>query len=301
MWRGLPTERTLAAPAVTEWVLGLHANDPFLAEETDVVLLGEVASVTVRHSLLEDIPGVPYQYRELLGAIWRESLITKLVPGERARTLASLLHVDHADRPFVAELIKRSTVDARTWLGRVFHAILPPLLHFLYRYGVAFSAHGENAILVFDEHEMPARLAVKDFVDDVNVCAEPPGRRLFPELATMPPEVDAVLLREPPEILRHHIVTALFVGHFRYLAELFQRYFGVAEAEFWGMVRAEITGYHQRFPELADRFALFDLLGPDVERFGLNRNRLLVDGYRDRPERPHAARHGRVANPLHQP
>ena len=34
VWRGLPTERTLAAPAVTAWVHGLRDADPFLRDET---------------------------------------------------------------------------------------------------------------------------------------------------------------------------------------------------------------------------------------------------------------------------
>lgn len=49
VWRGLPTERTLAAPAVTRWVHGLRDADPYLRDETRVILLGETASVTVEH------------------------------------------------------------------------------------------------------------------------------------------------------------------------------------------------------------------------------------------------------------
>ncbi len=299
VWRGLPTERTLAAPAVTSWVLDLAQRDEFLREETRVVLLGEVASVTVNHPVLERIPGVPYQYRELLGAIWREPISAKLDPGEKARTLACLLYVDRESRPMVAELVHRSGLGAREWLHRLFAALLPPLLHFLYRYGVVFSPHGENAIVVFDPAEAPTRLAVKDFVDDVNVCADICGAPLL-ELTDMPPDVAAVLLTEPPEMLCQFIQSGLFVGHFRYLAGLAEDHLGVPEGEFWSMVRDEVLGYHKRFGELADRFELFDLLAPDLARLCLNRNRLLLDGYRDRPERPHAAVHGRIPNPLHR-
>jgi siderophore synthetase component len=35
---------------------------------------------------------------------------------------------------------------------------------------------------------------------------------------------------------------------------------------------------------------------PRFTRICLNRNRLLLDGYADRPEGPHAATHGSVAN-----
>lgn len=296
VWRGLPTERTQAAPAVTSWVTGVADADPYLRDETRPALLGEVASVTVRHPVLEDIPEVAYQYRELLGAIWREPISSKLDEGEHARTLASLLYVDPDGEALVAELVRRSGLGAEAWLGRLFRALLPSLLHFLYKYGIVFSPHGENTIVVFDSSEAPSRLAVKDFVDDVNVSAKP-----LPELEGMPGEVAAALLTEPPDGLCQFIQSGLFVGVFRYLAELCERHLGVEESRFWAMVRDEVLAYQRRFPELEDRFATFDLLAPELDRLCLNRNRLLLDGYGDRPERPHAAVHGRVPNPLHDP
>lgn len=294
VWRGLPTERTLAAPAVTAWVHGLRDADPFLRDETRVVLLGEVASITVEHPLYDRLPGVPYQYRELLGCIWRESLPARLDTGERARTLAALLHTDPAGRSFTAELVERSGLAPAVWLRHLFAALLPPLLHFLYRYGTVFSPHGENAIVVFDRNDVPVRFAVKDFVDDVNISAEP-----LPEHEGMPDDVRAVLLTEPPAFLTQFIHSGLFIGVFRYLAPLCESRLGVAERDFWALVRAEILRHHDRFTDLKERFATFDLLTPRIERLCLNRNRLHLDGYRDRPDRPHAAVHGTVANPLY--
>ncbi|MEV6009481.1 IucA/IucC family siderophore biosynthesis protein [Streptomyces sp. NPDC051976] len=296
VWRGLPTERTLAAPAVTTWVHGLRDADPFLRDETRVILLGEVASVTVEHPQYDQLPTVPYQYRELLGCIWREPLGGYLDPGEHARTLAALLHTDPGGRSFTAELVERSGLAPRVWLRHLFAALLPPLLHFLYRYGTVFSPHGENAIVVFDEHDIPVRLAVKDFVDDINVSAE-----ALPEHATMPPEVRAVLLTERPEFLTQFIHSGLFIGVLRYLAPLCDAQLDVPEAEFWALVREEIIRHQERFPELKERFTTFDLLTPRIERLCLNRNRLHLDGYRDRPDRPHAAVHGTVPNPLYGP
>ncbi|MFE6768818.1 IucA/IucC family protein [Streptomyces fimicarius] len=294
VWRGLPTERTLAAPAVTAWVQGLCEDDPFLRDTCRVVLLGEVASVAVEHPLYDHLPEAPYQYKELLGAIWREPLPPRLAPGERARTLASLLHTDPAGRAFTAELVERSGLSPETWLKRLFAALLPPLLHFLYRYGTVFSPHGENAIVVFDENDVPVRLAIKDFVDDVNISA-----RSLPEHDAMPEEVRAVLLTEEPSFLTQFIHSGLFVGVFRYLSPLCEEQLGVPEDTFWSLVRAEIVRHHARFPELKERFELFDMLTPEIERLCLNRNRLHVDGYRDRASRPHAAIHGTVPNPLH--
>lgn len=294
VWRGLPTERTLAAPAVTAWVQGLCEADPFLRDTCRVILLGEVASVAVEHPLYDHLPEAPYQYKEILGAIWREPLPPRLAPGERARTLASLLHTDPAGRAFTAELVERSGLAPAAWLTRLFAALLPPLLHFLYRYGTVFSPHGENAIVVFDENDVPVRLAIKDFVDDVNVSAH-----RLPEHDTMSDEVRTVLLTEEPSFLTQFIHSGLFVGVFRYLSPLCEEQLGVSEDEFWSLVRAEIVRHHARFPELKERFELFDMLTPEIERLCLNRNRLHVDGYRDRSSRPHAAIHGTVPNPLH--
>ncbi|MEC4015870.1 IucA/IucC family protein [Streptomyces sp. H27-D2] len=295
VWRGLPTERTLAAPAVTAWVHRLRDADSFLHDETRVILLGETASVTVRHPLYDRLPGVPYQYKELLGCIWREPLTPQLDPGERARTLASLLHTDARGRSFTAELVHRSGLAPAIWLRSLFAALMPPLLRFLYQYGTVFSPHGENAIVVFDERDVPVRLAVKDFVDDMNVSAEP-----LPEHAAMSEDVRAVLLTEAPAFLTQFIHSGLFIGVFRYLAPLYEDQLGVTENEFWSLLRAEILRHHELFPELKNRFETFDLLTPRIERLCLNRNRLHLDGYRDRPERPHAAVHGTVRNPLHQ-
>ncbi|MFE4453706.1 IucA/IucC family protein [Streptomyces sp. NPDC056796] len=294
VWRGLPTERTLAAPAVTAWVQSLCEGDPFLSDTCGVILLGEVASVAVEHPLYDHLPESPYQFKEILGAIWREPLQPRLAPGERARTLASLLHTDPDGRSFTAELVARSGLTPAAWLTRLFAALLPPLLHFLYRYGTVFSPHGENAIVVFDEHDVPVRLAIKDFVDDVNVSALP-----LPEHDSMTPEVRGILLTENPAFLTQFIHSGLFVGVFRYLSPLCEEQLGVPEGEFWSLVRAEILRHHMRFPDLKERFEIFDMLTPTIERLCLNRNRLHLDGYRDRPERPHAAVHGAVPNPLH--
>ncbi|WNO77107.1 IucA/IucC family siderophore biosynthesis protein [Streptomyces sp. NBC_00306] len=293
VWRGLPTERTLAAPAVTAWVHGLRDEDPFLRDDCGVILLGEVASVSVEHPLYDRLPEVPYQYKELLGAIWREPLQPRLAPGERARTLASLLHTDPQGRSFTAELVTRSGLDPAAWLQRLFAALLPPLLHFLYRYGTVFSPHGENAIVVYDGQDVPVRLAIKDFVDDVNVSAQP-----LPEHDSMPHDVRSVLLTEEPAFLTQFIHSGLFIGVFRYLAPLCEDHLAVPEADFWALVRAEILRHQGRFPELKDRYEAFDLLTPRIDRLCLNRNRLHLDGYRDRPQRPHAAVHGTVPNPL---
>lgn len=291
VWRGLPGERTEAAPLVTEYVKDVRDSDPFLRDDCEVVLPGEIAGVNFDHPTFDALEAPPYQYNELLGCVWRESVTDLIDEDERAMTLSSLLHVEDGD-PVVSKLVERSDLALSEWLDELFATMLPPLLHYLYRYGTAFSPHGENTILVLED-DRPSRLAVKDFVDDVNVAEAP-----LEELQGLPDDLEDVLLSVPPEELRLFVVYGLFVGVYRYLADLLARHHDYSEDKFWGQVRTAIEDYQARFPDLEERFELFDLLEPTVPKLTLNRNRMIDIGYGDRPERPHAIEHGTVPNPL---
>ncbi len=294
VWRGLAPRPTHAAPAVTQWLQARLAGDAFLHDECRMVILGEVASASVR--AFEEIPDAPYRYHELLGALWRQPVGQFLRTGERARTMASLLHVGPDGRALVAELVHRSGLDPRTWLRHFLQALLPPLLHWLYQYGVAFCPHGENTVLIFDPDDVPIAIAVKDLAEDVNLLPE-----ALPEQGTLPLEVDGVLLRREPHDLRHSIVSAIFAGHFRFLAPLAEAHLGVPEPQFWQLVRAVVENHHRRFAEMSQRIERFGILDPVLERVCLNREQLTGGGFHDRVEKDESfdVTAGFVPNPLH--
>lgn len=293
VYRGLPRARALAAPALTEWLTGLVGADPFL-QETGLVLLGEVASVSVAHPAFAAVPEVPYQHTEMLGAIWRESVSGSLGPTERAITLAALLHRDPAGVPLLAPIVSSSGLEVSDWVDRFHAATLPPLVHMLYRYGVTFSPHAQNCLLAL-EGNVPTRLVVKDFVDDAMISADP-----LPELASLPAAVRQVMgdgLEAP--VLVQWIQGGLLVCVHRYLSELLEDAFGLPEAAFWDSARRVLRAYQERFAdELTDRYELFDLDAPAFVKLCLNRVRLFERGYRDDAERPVAAARGWIDNPL---
>lgn len=291
VWRGLPGERTEAAPLVTDYVKSVRDSDSFLRDECELVLPGEVASVNFDHPDFAAMEGNPYQYDELLGVVYRESVESLVRDAERPVTLSALMHVSDGE-PFVGQLVERSGLSLEAWLDELFSTLLPPLLHYLYRYGTVFSPHGENTILVLEDG-VPARLAVKDFVDDVNV-----SDRALPELADLPDDLDDVLLTEPPEGLCQFIFSGLFVCVLRYLSNVLTDHYDYPEERFWTQVRDAVLDYQAEFPELEERFELFDLLRPTFTKLCLNRNRLLDYGYDDEGGRPHASTHGAVTNPL---
>ncbi|SDT72126.1 IucA/IucC family siderophore biosynthesis protein [Jiangella sp. DSM 45060] len=294
VYRGLPRERTLAAPALTSWLSSVVGGDAFL-RETGLILLGEVAGVSVAHPVYAGLPGVPYQYTELLGAIWREPVQPYLRPGEQAVSLAALLHVDPSGGSFAQALVARSGLPAAEWVARLHAAVLPPLLHVLYKYGAMFSPHGQNCMIVHRDG-VPTRLVVKDFVDDLAICSES-----LPEHAGLPPAVRSALADVvlDGKTLRKYLQNGLLICVYRYLAEICADRLDVPEAAFWGSARSVLAAYQDRFRgELAERFTLFDLESPTFPKLCLNRLRLFERGYADDPERPVISAVGTVPNPL---
>jgi siderophore synthetase component len=169
--------------------------------------------------------------------------------------------------------------------------------------------HGENATIVY-AGDVPVRLAVKDFVDDMKLLdlaalertdPERARRLAVPEHDDLPGAVRGVLLRSGPEDLAGSLSKSVLLAHLRYLAPLCEERLGLPEGEFWALGRAHVAAYRDRFPELAERFALLDVTAPTLPRVCLNRERLLPGGYHDRAERDahFDVEASGVPNPLH--
>ncbi|QJD58250.1 IucA/IucC family siderophore biosynthesis protein [Pseudomonas sp. gcc21] len=292
VYRGLPNDRNKAAPAVTAWLQEMLASDHYL-RESGLVLLGEVATVTVSQPAFDAIEGAPYQFRELFGCLWRESVEPRLQSGEQAITQAALVHRDGKGRSVLEVLISRSGLSPQAWLSAYFHVCVPPLLHWLYRYGVAFSAHGENSLLVH-EGGVPKKMVLKDFVDDVCLVEE-----AFPELQTLPPEA-SVLNRLPAAELAHFVFSGLFVVHYRFICAIFTTDFGKDEVAFWQLLADVVDEFHRAHPQLQERIQRFALQRPAFEKVCLNRVRLFSRGYADAAERPEPVVLNMMPNPINR-
>ena len=292
VYRGLPPERVKIAPTLSQWLLDEVANDPFLKDEARFILLGEIATINYDHPIFSKMQGIPYQFREKLAVIWRESIHTKIECDEQCIPLAALLHLDRNGEPLLAAIIEHSGLNTETWLNHFLRKCLEPLLHVLYKFGFVFSPHGQNAMLILKKG-IPTRLAVKDFVDDANLCADP-----LPEQESLPEALEDILESLEGPILIQWIQSGLFICVFRYLTEILEDHLNYSEEKFWGQVLQVILNYQQRFPELQERFDAFDLLRPVFPKLCLNRVRLLDKGYHDDAERPSAAVASMLSNPL---
>lgn len=292
VYRGLPPERVKIAPQLSQWLLDEVAEDPFLKHKAKLILLGEVATINYDHPVYAKMPNIPYQFREKLAVVYRESIHTKIAHDERCIPLSALLHFDTDNKPFIGEIIQQSGLTTAEWIQQFLKVTITPLVHVLYKFGFVFSPHGQNALLVLKNNQ-PSCLAVKDFVDDANICVDP-----LPEQANLPEALDDILASLEGPILIQWIQSGLFVCVFRYLTEILVDHLNYSEIQFWQQARKVIIDYQAQFEVLSPRFAAFDLLRPVFPKLCLNRVRLIDKGYSDDAERPSAAVASMLENPL---
>ena len=291
VYRGLPSKRNLAAPAVTAWLKQIQSQDSDL-KQSGVAFLGEVATLTIHQPCFDQIEGAQYQFKELFGCLWRESVDPVIGTGEQALSQAALLHRDINGQSILAVLIQASGLSPLQWLKRFAEVSVTPLLICLYKYGLAFSPHGENTMLIH-ANGVPQKMVLKDFIDDVNLVDED-----FPELASLPIE-GQILLRHPAHELSHFIFTGLFMVHYRYICNVFlQDYPEHSEVEFWQTISLVIDTFHQAHPELAERIEKFAMFRAEFEKICLNRVRLFTTSYNDEAERPVPVFLDPIANPV---
>mgnify|MGYP001157861869 FL=1 len=261
-YRGIPGKYIAAGPLASRWLQQQFAADATL-RATGAHILGEPAAGYLSHDGYAALPGAPYRYQEMLGVIWRENPSCYLQAGEQAVLMAALMETDNAGRPLIDAWIAESGLSAEAWLSQLFSAVVIPFYHLMCRYGVALIAHGQNVTLIMKDH-IPQRILLKDFQGDMRLVDQD-----FPQAASLPPEVKAVTARLSADYLIHDLQTGHFVTVLRFISRLTQRC-GVSETRFYQLLASVIDDYMAQHPELAARFALFDLFKPQIIRVVLN-------------------------------
>nr|WP_205808188.1 IucA/IucC family siderophore biosynthesis protein [Micromonospora sp. HNM0581] len=287
--RGLSAAYMEATPAINDWLADLiDGDDVFRA--TGLTIIRERAAVGYRHRQYEAATDRYSPYRKMLAALWRESPVPGLAPGQRLATMAALLHVDADGRSFAAELIAASGLAPEQWLRRYLNAYLTPLLHAFYAYDLAFMPHGENVILVLRDG-IVERVIFKDIAEEIVVMsAEVP----------LPPTVERIRADIPEDMKLLSIFTDVFDCFFRFLGATLAEQGVIGEEEFWRAVADCATEYAAQVPHLADRLARYDLFAPEFALSCLNRLQLRDNQQMVDLSDPSAALQlvGALANPL---
>nr|WP_238419793.1 IucA/IucC family siderophore biosynthesis protein [Streptomyces taklimakanensis] len=269
--RGLSAAYMEATPAINDWLADLIAGDPVL-RATGLSVIRERAAVGYRHPGYEAATDRYSPYRKMLAALWRESPVPQLRPGQRLATMASLLHVDRDGNSLAAALIARSGLNAEEWLGRYLDAYLTPLLHSFYAHDLVYMPHGENVILVLEDDAV-ARVVFKDIAEEIVV--------MDPE-AQVPPEVERIRAEVPEDMRLLSILTDVFDCFLRHLGAILADRGVLTEDAFWRTVADAVVRYQESVPELAERFERYDIFAEEFALSCLNRlqlrdNRQMVD------------------------
>lgn len=269
--RGLSPCYMQATPAINQWLKTLVDGDPYLGA-LGFDILREEAAIGYRNPYYEAaLPGNG-PHKKQLAALWRESPVGKLRPGERLMTMAALLHRDRDGQSLVAALIRAAGGDARDWLRSYLRAYLHPVLHCFYRHDLVFMPHGENVILILDRYR-PVRVLMKDIAEEI---------ALFDPARTLPAAVHRIAVDVPENLRVLSIFTDVFDCFFRHLAALLDQDGICPQSVFWNEVAGCVGDYQAAMPALADRFVRHDLFAPRFARSCLNRlqlanNRQMVD------------------------
>ncbi|NHN55613.1 IucA/IucC family siderophore biosynthesis protein [Calidifontibacter sp. DB0510] len=266
--RGLSAAYMAATPAINDWLADLFASDATL-RATGALLIRERAAIGYHPEAYEAATPAGSPYRKMLAALWRESPVPLLEPDRRLATMAALLHRDPDGQSYAAALIAHAGVAPTTWLRSYLDAYLQPLLHALYRYGLAFMPHGENVILVLHQGNVE-RVILKDLAEEIVVMR--PDTHL-------PTEAERVRAQVPSDLQALSIFTDVFDCFFRHLAALLNADGVLPWDDFWRTVADVVADYQAAHPELADRYDLFAAQFPlsCLNRLQLRDNRQMVD------------------------
>ncbi|WP_091672123.1 IucA/IucC family protein [Amycolatopsis marina] len=264
-----------AAP-ISDWLRDVVESDPFLRDDCRVVLLGEVQGSAVVPDqpgglLREDTYGV-------LSCIWRESLYPHVEPGENAVPFTGLTARELDGTPMIEHWVRKQGVIG--WLDRLVEVSVVPLLHLLCRHGIALESHAQNMVLLH-RGGVPERVVLRDFHDGVRFSrahlAEPDR---CPELAGTPAHHgnrNSFVETDDLDLVTDFLLDAFFFINLGELSIFLADTYGLAEREFWKVVRARVAAYQEAFPELTGRFTLFDLAKPTIAVERLTTRRLLPD------------------------
>ncbi|OEI69425.1 siderophore synthetase [Curtobacterium sp. ER1/6] len=258
--RGMSPAYMRTTPAVNDWVASLVVADPVLAD-AGFGVLREHAAIGYTGDAYHRIGSGPAQrgapQRKMLAALWRESPVPRLAPGERPVTMAALLHRDARGRSVAAALVQQSGLDAATWVGRYLDAYLRPVVHCLTEHQLLFMPHGENLVLVLRDGVV-SRVFMKDIGEEVVVVGD----------VAVPDGIERIVHPVDDDEAALGVFTDVFDGVLRHLAAILDEDGVLPDAVFWRLVGSCVDAAS------VGRARPLDLRVPDFEHSCLNRLQL---------------------------
>ena len=260
--RGLPLYYLGTAPKMALWLEELLYKDSYI-QETGFSMLGEIASVSYVNPYFEEF-GPHNDYNKMLASLWRESPMSVTTKTQQPMTMAAFLHVDHQGNALLPKIIEASGLSIEQWLEKYLKAYLSPLLHCFYHFDLVFMPHGENIIMVLEDH-IPVKALLKDITEEACI--------LSPDVV-LPEHLKRMYAPVPEDVKLLSIFTDIFDGFFRFMGHILEEHANFSEVKFWKVVAANIQEYQERYPQHKVKFKQYDLFAADFQLSCLNRLQL---------------------------
>ncbi|WP_255375387.1 IucA/IucC family siderophore biosynthesis protein [Saccharomonospora sp. CUA-673] len=211
------TSRVLAphtvhnAPAISAWLAGIAADDPFLRDELRTVFLRELMGTAVTAG---DDPIRRGSTYGTLACIWRESLHPYLDAGESGVPFTGLTARDIDGTPLIDPWVREQGLTP--WVRRIAETVVVPVLHLLCRHGIALESHAQNMVLLHRDG-VPTRVALRDFHDGVRFSrdrlAEPQRAPTLRSTPSYHENRNSFVETDDPALVADFVLDALlFVG-----------------------------------------------------------------------------------------
>ncbi|MGH0427292.1 MULTISPECIES: IucA/IucC family protein [Bacillus] len=270
--RTLKPYSVVSAPAISNWLNDVVSDDPYLRDESHIILLNEFSSVTYDTNK-NSVYGS-------LGCIWRESVHNHLDEQEDAVPFNGLYAKEKDGIPVIDAWLNKYGIE--NWLRLLIQKAIIPVVHLVVEHGIALESHGQNMILVHKDG-LPVRIALKDFheglefyrpfLKEMNKC--PDFTKMHKTYANG--KMNDFFEMDRIECLQEMVLDALFLFNVGELAFVFADEYDCKEESFWIIVVEEIENHFRKYPHLKDRFESIQLYTPTFYAEQLTKRRLYMD------------------------
>lgn len=278
--RGIPQKYIRNGYKLSNRISKIIVEDSFLSERIEI--LKEVAAASCPLPEFDRIEGGAYRFKELLGAVWREAVESKINETQIAIPTAALL-LTKGKEALVGEYIKQSKLTTKQWLKDYFEVVILPLYHLQSQHGLGLVAHGQNTIVVLEKGQ-PKKLIIKDFHGDF---------RMSTNSIHITDDFGVELDQLPPEYLIHDLITGHFITVLRYFSRVVEEGIGFSESDFYLTLGEVISEYESNFT-VCEKISL---LRSDFEKVLVNSVRFKA-GYSETGERLKPILGKNIKNPL---
>lgn len=281
--RGIPKKYIPFGHELSSKLESLIKNDPLLVNlKTNI--LRENVGVYYPNPYFEQIKNCSYRFHEYLGAVWRETVTSKLKDNQKAIPLAAL-SFNHKNQCLINEYIKESKLEAIRWIERLFHHVIIPLYHLQHKYGLGLVAHGQNIIVIL-ENNTPSGVILKDFHGDLRISEGSQLKRTYPF-----DQLDQL----PSHYLIHDLITGNLVTVMRYISRVLNDFEILTEELFYNSLAKQIQSYNKEYG--IDNHDPISLLQQHFEKVLVNSVRFIA-GYDETSTRLKPLLGTKILNPL---